>query len=116
MSLSPLLLKNKSFLLIIFITLLLFSSIFISIIYNDAFIRSIAVEGQKDQNSVRVFVMYAGSLVKIFETYLGPSFENQTNYKYAGEGKGSVQIANLIVDGFRKPDIFISAGTVPVMR
>ena len=43
--------------------------------------------------------MYAGSLVKIFETSLGPSFQNQTGYTYVGEGKSSVQIANLIIDG-----------------
>ena len=76
---------------------------------------SIAVEGQ-NQGQGKVFVMYAGSLVKIFETFLGPSFQNQTGYTYVGEGKGSVQIANLIVDGFRKPDIFVSAGTIPIEK
>ena len=60
--------------------------------------------------------MYAGSLVKIFETSLGPSFQNQTGYTYVGEGKGSVQIANLIIDGFRNPDVFVSAGTIPIMK
>ena len=72
-------------------------------------------EGQSPGQG-KVFVMYAGSLVKIFETSLGPSFQNQTGYTYVGEGKGSVQIANLIVDGFRKPDIFVSAGTIPIMK
>jgi molybdate/tungstate transport system substrate-binding protein len=75
----------------------------------------IAAEGQ-NQGEGKVFVMYAGSLVKIFETSLGPSFQNQTGYTYVGEGKGSVQIANLIVDGFRKPDVFVSAGTIPIMK
>jgi molybdate/tungstate transport system substrate-binding protein len=74
-----------------------------------------AAEGQ-NQGPGKVFVMYAGSLVKIFETSLGPSFQNQTGYTYVGEGKGSVQIANLIVDGFRKPDVFVSAGTIPIMK
>ena len=39
-----------------------------------------------------------------------------TGYTYVGEGKGSVQIANLISDGFRKPDIFVSAGTIPIVK
>jgi molybdate/tungstate transport system substrate-binding protein len=115
MNLSQLPLKNKSFLLVISIALI-FSFFFVSIIYNDAFVASIATEGRKAQSPGRVFVMYAGSLVKIFETSLGPSFQNKTNYTYIGEGKGSVQIANLIVDGFRKPDIFVSVGTIPNMK
>ena len=73
-------------------------------------------KGQIQGQGKEVFVMYAGSLVKIFETSLGPSFQNQTGYTYEGEGKGSVQIANLMVDGFRKPDIFVSAGTIPIMK
>lgn len=60
--------------------------------------------------------MYAGSLIKIFENSLGPSFQNQTGYKYVGEGKGSVQITNMIVDGFRKPDVFVSIGTIPIIN
>ena len=60
--------------------------------------------------------MYAGSLVKIFEDVVGPAFQNETGYTYVGEGKGSVQVANLIRDGFRTPDIFVSAGTIPIMR
>ena len=73
-------------------------------------------KGQIQGQGKEVFVMYAGSLVKIFETTLGSSFQNQTGYTYEGEGKGSVQIANLMVDGFRKPDIFVSAGTIPIMK
>jgi molybdate/tungstate transport system substrate-binding protein len=72
-------------------------------------------EGQL-QDHGKVFVIYAGSLVKIFETSLGQSFQNQTGYTYQGEGKGSVQIANMIVEGFRKPDVFVSAGTIPLMK
>src|SRR6476659_7611651 len=73
-------------------------------------------KGQIQGQGKEVFVMYAGSLVKIFETSLGSSFQNQTGYTYEGEGKGSVQIADLMVDGFRKPDIFVSAGTIPIMK
>ena len=64
----------------------------------------------------KVFVMYAGSLVKIFEDVIGPAFLNESGYPYVGEGKGSVQASNLIKDGFRTPDVFVSAGTVPMTR
>src|SRR5215213_208006 len=76
---------------------------------------SIAKGATSDQGK-KVFVMYAGSLVKIFEDVIGPAFQNETGYTYVGEGKGSVQVANLIRDGFRTPDIFVSAGTVPIMK
>jgi molybdate/tungstate transport system substrate-binding protein len=75
---------------------------------------SIAKGSTSDQG--KVFVMYAGSLVKIFEDVIGPAFQYETGYTYVGEGKGSVQVANLIRDGFRTPDIFVSAGTIPIMR
>ena len=71
-------------------------------------------ETRKNQDAV--FVMYAGSLVKIFEDILGPAFQNESGYSFIGEGKGSVQVSNLIRDGFRTPDVFVSAGTVPMMR
>jgi molybdate/tungstate transport system substrate-binding protein len=67
-------------------------------------------------NNKEVSVMYAGSLVKIMENNVGPSFHNQTGYNFMGEGKGSVQISNLIIDGFRSPDIFISADTLPIEK
>ena len=63
-----------------------------------------------------VFIMYAGSLVKTFESTIGPSFQKDTGYIYVGEGKGSVQLANMIIDKQRDPDVFVSAGTIPVMR
>ncbi len=71
--------------------------------------------GATTDNQGDVFVMYAGSLVKIFEDKLGPAFQDETGYAYVGEGKGSVQVANLIRDGFRTPDVFVSAGTIPIM-
>ena len=63
-----------------------------------------------------VFIMYAGSLVKTFESTIGPSFQKDTDYIYVGEGKGSVQLANMIMDKQRAPDVFVSAGTIPVMK
>jgi molybdate/tungstate transport system substrate-binding protein len=63
-----------------------------------------------------VSVMYAASLIKTFEESLGPAFQTDTGYPYQGEARGSVQIANMILDGLRKPDVFVSAGTIPIMR
>ncbi len=104
---SQLPIKKKILLLALFIT----GSIFSIFILGEFVIADVANHGQG-----KVFVMYAGSLLKTFEGSFGPSFQNETGYTYVGEGKGSVQIANLILDGFRKPDIFVSAGTIPIMK
>lgn len=61
-----------------------------------------------------MLVLYAGSLSNIFENHLKPLFKNLTNYNLKGEGRGSLQLSNLITDGFRRPDIFISADTIPI--
>ena len=60
--------------------------------------------------------MYAASLLKTFEESLGPAFQVDTGYPYQGEARGSVQIANMILDGLRRPDVFVSAGTIPIMK
>jgi ABC-type molybdate transport system substrate-binding protein len=57
-------------------------------------------------NRGKVFIMYAGSLIKTFESTVGPSFQKETAYGYLGEVRGSLQIANMIIDGQRRPDIF----------
>jgi molybdate/tungstate transport system substrate-binding protein len=100
--------KNKTLFLSLF---LIVSSIFVLSTLGGFVIAEAATQGQG-----KVFVMYAGSLLKTFEVSLGPSFQNESGYTYVGEGKGSVQIANLIIDGFRKPDIFVSAGTIPIVK
>jgi molybdate/tungstate transport system substrate-binding protein len=64
----------------------------------------------------KVFVMYAASLTKTFEETLGPYFQKETGYFYDGEPRGSVQIADMIIDGLRAPDIFVSAGTIPIQK
>ena len=71
-----------------------------------------ASPSQKDP----VSVMYAPSLIKTFEESLGPAFQADTGYPYQGEASDRVQIANMILDGLRKPDVFLSAGTIPVMK
>ena len=63
-----------------------------------------------------VSVMYAASLIKTFEDSLGPAFQANTGYPYQGEARGSVQIANMMLDGLRRPDVFVSAGTIPIMK
>jgi molybdate/tungstate transport system substrate-binding protein len=63
-----------------------------------------------------VYVMYAASLLKTFEESLGPAFQADTGYPYQGEARGSVQIANMALDGLRRPDVFVSAGTIPIMK
>ena len=75
-----------------------------------------APSAQAQTSKDKVFVMYAASLIKTFEDTLGPAFQNETGYVYEGEARGSVQVANMIIDGFRTPDIFVSAGTVPIKR
>jgi ABC-type molybdate transport system substrate-binding protein len=77
---------------------------------------TISYQQQTSTKNGKVFVMYAASLIKTFETSLGPSFEQKTGYKYTGEGRGSVQIANMIIDGQKRPDVFVSAGTIPIMK
>jgi molybdate/tungstate transport system substrate-binding protein len=64
----------------------------------------------------KVSIMYAASLIKTFEETLGPVFQKETGYIYEGEARGSVQVANMILDGLREPDVFVSAGTVPIKK
>lgn len=56
-----------------------------------------------------VSVLYAASLTQTMEGPLGRSFQKDEGYGFAGEGKGSRALANLIRAGLRSPDIFISA-------
>lgn len=60
--------------------------------------------------------MYAASLIKTFEDVLGPAFQKESGYPYEGEARGSVQVVNMIIDGLRTPDFFVSAGTVPIKK
>jgi len=49
------------------------------------------------------------------ETKIGPAFSHQ-GYDYRGEGHGSIQDANMIIDGQRFPDVFISVGEKPITK
>jgi molybdate/tungstate transport system substrate-binding protein len=61
-----------------------------------------------------VSVAYAGSLVTAMEKSIGPAFAASSGLGYRGEGKGSTALANLIRDGLRTPDVFISADTAAI--
>jgi molybdate/tungstate transport system substrate-binding protein len=76
----------------------------------------VIVASQAQMSKDRVLVMYAASLIKTFEEKLGPTFQEKTGYIYEGEARGSVQVANMIIDGFRRPDFFVSAGTLPIKK
>jgi molybdate/tungstate transport system substrate-binding protein len=56
-----------------------------------------------------VSVAYAGSLVTTMEGPLAQTLAAKTGMVFAGEGKGSTELANLIRDGLRAPDVFITA-------
>ena len=94
---------------------IILSVVFLPLVFFILFIFSI-----KELNATTinkdVYVIYAGSLVNIFENEIKLAFKNLTGYNFIGEGKGSVQISNMILDGFRKPDIFVSADTTPIER
>jgi molybdate/tungstate transport system substrate-binding protein len=87
-----------------------------SILIKNGYAISLAEQQPSSVRDGKVFVMYAGSLVKIFEKELGPVFQTKTGYTYTGEGRGSLQIANMILDGQRRPDVFVSAGTIPINK
>src|SRR5918993_3674663 len=97
------------------IKIIILSAFFLPIIFFASFTSNInvsdAITIDKD-----VSVMYAGSLVNIFENEIKSAFQNLTEYNFIGEGKGSVQISSMILDGLRKPDVFVSADTTPIER
>jgi ABC-type molybdate transport system substrate-binding protein len=62
-----------------------------------------------------VDVLYSGSLISVMETKMGPAFSH-LGFVYRGEGHGSIQDANMIIDGQRSPDVFISVDTEPVTK
>ncbi|MEO7196409.1 MAG: extracellular solute-binding protein [Pseudonocardiaceae bacterium] len=65
--------------------------------------------GSPARGSGPVSVLYAGTLVGIFERRVGPAFDKATGYTFQGEGKGSIALTNLIKAKTRQPDVFVSA-------
>ncbi len=62
-----------------------------------------------------VNVLYAASLISVMETKIGPAFSN-LGYEYRGEGHGSIEDTNMIIDRQRFPDVFISVGALPITK
>ena len=58
--------------------------------------------------AIPVRVAYAGSLATVMERTISPAFA-AAGGTFAGEGKGSVALANLLRQGLRIPDVFVSA-------
>lgn len=56
-----------------------------------------------------VSVVYAGSLVRVMEGPFASALSHDTGLQFAGEGKGSKALEQLIAGGVRRPDDFISA-------
>src|ERR687891_588552 len=111
--------NTKKFILVTVLTTIVFVTLAFSLSIDNSFV---TVEATKDpqvsssSNQGKVFVMYADSLIKTFENSFGPLFQKETGYTYEGEARGSVQVANMIIDGLRRPDVFVSAGTIPIMK
>lgn len=61
------------------------------------------------KGSGKVSVLYAGSLVKLMETRIGPDFSKNTGYDFSGFGAGSTGLAQQIKGKVRKGDVFVSA-------
>jgi len=68
---------------------------------------------RRSQSKGTVSVLYAGSLIDTMEQGLGPAFR-EMDYDYKGEGHGSVQNANFVINGQRFPDVFVSVGIPPI--
>src|ERR687890_264390 len=111
--------NTKKFILVTVLTTIVFVTLAFSLSIDNSFVTAEATKDPQvpsSSNQGKVFVMYAASLIKTFENSFGPLFQKETGYTYEGEARGSVQVANMIIDGLRRPDVFVSAGTIPIMK
>lgn len=85
--------------------------------YSDYKHQTVSAQGISTITPTRgeVNVLYAGSLISIMETKIGLAF-NHLGYDYKGEGHGSIQNTNMVIDKQRFPDVFISVGEQPITR
>jgi molybdate/tungstate transport system substrate-binding protein len=110
---------TKKFILVAVLSTIFVVTLAFSISIDNSFVTAEAIKDlqvSSSPNQGKVFVLYAASLIKTFENNFGPLFQKETGYTYEGEARGSVQVANMIIDGLRRPDVFVSAGTIPIMR
>ena len=106
--------NTNKFILVVAFTIIV---VVFSISIDNLFVTAATKDSQvSSSNQGKVFVMYAASLIKTFEHSFGPLFQKETGYTYEGEARGSVQVANMIIDGLRTPDVFVSAGTIPIIK
>src|SRR5919107_426923 len=106
--------NTNKFILVVAFTIIV---VVFSLSIDNSFVTAATKDSQvSSSNQGKVFVMYAASLIKTFEHSFGPLFQKETGYTYEGEARGSVQVANMIIDGLRTPDVFVSAGTIPIMK
>lgn len=61
-------------------------------------------------------VAFAGSLLKLDDSVIGPAFEKATGAGYQGQGAGSVALAQEITSGEITPGVFESVGSAPISR
>ena len=112
--------NTKKFILVVALSTIVVLALTFSLSIDKSFvtaeIKDLPLSSTFSSNQGKVFVMYAASLIKTFEDSFGPLFQKETGYTYEGEARGSVQVANMIIDGLRTPDVFVSAGTIPIMK
>lgn len=65
--------------------------------------------GDGSARSGTVNVLYAGSLVALMEQQIGPAYEKETGFKFAGFSGGSTALAAQIKGKVRRADVFLSA-------
>lgn len=56
-----------------------------------------------------VAVLYAGSLVRLMESGIGPAFTRATGYRFVGYSGGSKELASEVKGGIERGDVFVSA-------
>lgn len=59
-------------------------------------------------------VASAGSLQLLMDKYLGPAFTSRTGYQYQGQSAGSLGLAQEIVAGELRPNVFVPVGAAPM--
>lgn len=69
--------------------------------------------GTSPRGHGQVAVLYAGSLVDLMESHVGPSFDRATGYRFQGFAGGSEALAQQIRSRVRRSDVFVSAGRRP---
>lgn len=84
-------------------------AVFLYTVYYGSSIICCHAYGDNDDKGT-VNVLYAGSLMNTMEKSLGLAFQ-ATGYAYQGEGHGSLQDAQMMINDVRSPDVFIGVGT-----